>query len=164
VSIIHLTEVDVNVVGPAAVAPQKQNAAQRPRILVVDDNADAANTLGRLLTLLGNEVRVVHGGAAALAEIDRFAPRVVLLDLGMPEMDGFTTAQRIRDLPAGEPIAIVAVTGWGQDRDRSRTEAAGFAAHLVKPVNGDELEATLARIIDQNPGTLVSHSGRASSA
>jgi CheY-like chemotaxis protein len=148
---------------PVAVSSQKQNAALRLRILVVDDNTDAASSLGRLLSLLGNNVRVAHSGAAALAEIARFAPQVVLLDLGMPDMDGFATAEKIHKLHIGESIAIVAVTGWGQDCDRLRTEAAGFVAHLVKPVNGDELAATLARIVKQN-STRLSPSNGASSA
>jgi CheY-like chemotaxis protein len=116
------------------------------RILVVDDNADAAASLGRLLGLLGHDVRVVHSGVAAVAELGAFAPRAVLLDLGMPGMDGFKTAECIRSQPGGELIWLIAVTGWGQDRDRQRTEAAGFAAHLIKPVNVNQLEAVLLRI------------------
>ena len=115
------------------------------RVLIVDDNEDAANTLGRLLNLLGYEARVVHSGPAAIAEVVRFTPRVVLLDLGMPGMDGLETARHIQARPAGRDIAIVALTGWGQEHDRQRSEEAGFLAHLVKPVNLDQLEALLAR-------------------
>lgn len=121
--------------------------ATKPRIMIVDDNEDAANTLGRLLTLLGKEVRVVHSGPSAIAEFVRFQPQVILLDLGMPGMDGLETARHIRARPAGREIALVALTGWGQEQDRQRTEEAGFAAHLVKPVNLTELEAILARMI-----------------
>jgi CheY-like chemotaxis protein len=121
-------------------------ASGRLRILIVDDNEDAANTLGRLLTLLGKEVRVVHDGPKAIAEVVRFQPRVVLLDLGMPGMDGIETARHIRARPAGREVVLVALTGWGQDQDRQRTEEAGFAAHFVKPVNLEQLESLLSRL------------------
>lgn len=119
---------------------------EKPRILVVDDNADAASSLGRLLSLLGNEVQVVNSGAEALAQIEPFRPRIVLLDIGMPGMDGYETAQQIRRQLAGERIILIAVTGFGQEHDRARSEAAGFLEHLIKPVNTDQLEALLARL------------------
>ena len=103
------------------------------RILVVDDNADAATSLGRLLNLSGYEIRVAHDGKAALAEVATFQPHVVLLDLGMPGMDGLETAAGIQQLVGGKDISLIAVTGWGQQEDRERTEAAGFVAHFVKP-------------------------------
>jgi CheY-like chemotaxis protein len=134
---------------------QANGRSIKPRILVVDDNADAASGLGRLLSLLGNEVRVVHDGAAALSEIDRFRPQAVLLDLGMPIMNGFETAEQIRARPESKDIALVAITGWGQNRDRQRTEAAGFAAHLTKPVNLDQLEAVLCRLAGDKPGSTA---------
>ncbi len=118
-----------------------------PRILVVDDNVDAASSLGRLLSLLGYEVRVVNDGAAAVAEIGPFAPQIVLLDLGMPGMDGLETADRIQQCENGQEISLIAVTGWGQDKDRQKTEAAGFVAHLTKPVNLDQLEALLSLLV-----------------
>ena len=90
------------------------------RILIVDDNKDAAASLGRLLGVLGKETRVVHDGIAALAEMEDFRPQVVLLDLGMPGMDGLETASRLRAHPAGHQVAIVAVTGWGEN-DEART-------------------------------------------
>lgn len=116
------------------------------RVLIVDDNEDAANTLGRLLTILGKEVRVVHNGPAAVAEVIKFQPRIVLLDLGMPGMDGIETARHIHARPASREISLIALTGWGQDQDRQRTSEAGFTAHLVKPVNLDQLEQLLAKI------------------
>jgi CheY-like chemotaxis protein len=130
---------------------QPAGQASKRRILVVDDNIDAANSLGRLLSLHGNEIRVVHSGAAALAEIVRFHPRVVLLDLGMPIMDGFETAEQIHARFADRDIDLIAITGWGQERDRQQTEAAGFTAHLIKPVNFDQLEAILHRIMTSEP-------------
>jgi CheY-like chemotaxis protein len=117
------------------------------RILVVDDNADAANSLGRLLSLLGKEVRVALNGEAALAQLAQFDADVVLLDLGMHGMDGFETAQQIRARVDWKDVALIALTGWGQEQDRQRTDAAGFAAHLVKPVNIDQVEAAIARAI-----------------
>jgi len=102
------------------------------------------------LSLLGNDVRVVYRGEAALAQIGPFKPRIVLLDLGMPGMDGFETAEQIRQL-GGDGIILIAVTGWGQERDRARSEAAGFVEHLTKPVNIEQLEALLARLIGRKP-------------
>jgi CheY-like chemotaxis protein len=113
----------------------------------VDDNADAANTLSRLLTLMGHETAVVHDGPSALGQVEQFRPRLVLLDLGMPGMDGLETAELMRRQPWGRDVALIAVTGWGQDRDRQRTQAAGFAAHLTKPVNIDQLEAAINQVL-----------------
>lgn len=121
--------------------------AEKTRILVVDDNADAANSLGRLLRLTGNEVCVVHDGPAAIAKVAEFFPAIVLLDLGMPGMDGLETAAHIRELPAGKEVAIIAVTGWGQEGDRQRTAAAGFIAHLTKPVNVDQLAEAITAVV-----------------
>jgi len=121
-------------------------SAVAPRILVVDDNADAANSLGRLLRLSGYQVSVAHDGPAALDQVTKFRPRVVLLDLGMPGMDGLETAARIREIPAGKDLSLIAVTGWGQDEDRERTGEAGFIAHFVKPIKLGQLEALLMRI------------------
>ena len=131
------------------------SAAAKPRILIVDDNADAANSLGRLLTLIGHEVRVVHDGASAVAETELFRPRAVLLDLGMPIMDGFDTARQIRSRAEFQDVALIAITGWGQERDRQRTEAAGFAAHLIKPVNLDQLEAVLNGLSSEEPAGSI---------
>src|SRR5688572_20729065 len=101
--------------------PDPSDVARR-RVLVVDDNADAAISLGRLLNLLGNEVCVAHDGPTAIAQVERFQPAAVLLDLGMPIMDGFQTAEQIRARADWRDIALVAITGWGQDHDRQRTE------------------------------------------
>jgi CheY-like chemotaxis protein len=133
-----------------AVPPQITSASasgEKPRILVVDDNTDAASSLGRLLTLLGNDVRVVYGGEEALTQIEQFKPRIVLLDLGMPGMDGFQTAQHIRRRSSGDSAMLIAVTGWGQEQDRLRSEESGFVEHLTKPVNIEQLEALLSRLL-----------------
>jgi PAS domain S-box-containing protein len=112
------------------------------RVLVVDDNADAADTLALLLDTHGARARAVYGGPAALAALPGFAPTVVLLDLGMPEMDGFDVARAIR-AEGHAHVRIVALTGWGQQADRERTRAAGFDHHLTKPVDLAALAAWL---------------------
>jgi PAS domain S-box-containing protein len=113
-------------------------------ILVVDDNRDIANGMGTLLRLLGAKVRVAYDGAAALAQLDGDPPEVILLDIGMPGMDGYEVARRIRAHPQGSKLLLVAVTGWGDDQDRQRVLSAGFDHHLVKPASVDGLRAVLA--------------------
>jgi CheY-like chemotaxis protein len=132
---------------PATASDGPRSKRDKPRVLVVDDNIDAANSLGRLLSLLGKEVAIAHSGEAAVTEAARFRPHVVLLDIGMPGMDGIEAAERIHSLPDGKSIVLVALTGWGQDRDREQTLAAGFAGHLVKPVQVDQLESLLATLL-----------------
>lgn len=127
--------------------PEPDAPAAKPRVLIVDDNADAGTSLGRLLSLLDYETRVVPDGVSALREVEQFRPGAVLLDLGMPGMDGLRTAQRIRELPTNSAVHLIAVTGWGQERDRQRTESAGFAAHLTKPVNTAQLESLLHQLL-----------------
>jgi CheY-like chemotaxis protein len=109
------------------------------RILIVDDNRDVADSLGMLLTLLNQEVRIAYDGLAALALAADFRPELVLLDLGMPTLDGYETAARLRAQPWGGEIPLVALTGWGQEEDRRRSRAAGFDRHLVKPIDGQAL-------------------------
>lgn len=120
------------------------------RVMVVDDNRDSAESLGMLLRLLGAEVHVHLSGAEALAEMSRFQPSVVLLDIGMPEMDGYEVARRIRANPDLRDVTLIALTGWGQDEDRRRTHSAGFDHHLVKPADMKELESMLASM-DKKP-------------
>lgn len=129
------------------------------RVLVVDDNADAAEALGMLLGALGAEVQVVHDGPAALARAPDFRPDVVLLDLGMPGMNGLEVARRLRADPALRHVLLVALTGWGQSEDRRRTREAGFDHHLVKPADLDALQSLLASRdgplpTQSDPGTL----------
>jgi CheY-like chemotaxis protein len=117
--------------------------AQDVRVLVVDDNRDAAESLGLLLGLLGAEVHVAHDGPGALEAFRAHGPSLVLLDLGMPGMDGYEVARRLRAERGGESVAIAALTGWGQDEDRSRTREAGFDHHLVKPADLEALQRLL---------------------
>ena len=130
-------------------APANGDAARPPafprrRILVVDDNRDAADTLGELLSALGATVSVAHSGRAALDTFSSFAPDTVLLDIGMPEMDGYEVARRIRAVPAHRDVLLIALTGWGQEHDQRRSLAAGFDHHVVKPPDVDRLRELLA--------------------
>jgi len=113
------------------------------RVLVVDDNRDAAESLGMLLKFLGSEVRVVGDGIAALQALRSYQPTVVLLDIGMPGMDGYEVARRIRELPEFKDTLLVALTGWGQEEDRRRSQSAGFDHHLIKPADIGALQALL---------------------
>jgi signal transduction histidine kinase len=123
---------------------QPFNATPKRRILVVDDNADAAESLGMLLKLEGHDVRVAHDGSGALAAVDADPPDIVFLDVGMPGMNGYEVAQRLRQRPDVEPLLLVALTGWGQEEDRRRSKEAGFDHHVVKPVEPEVLQELLA--------------------
>jgi CheY-like chemotaxis protein len=122
--------------------PARDGAAAR-RILVVDDNRDAADSLGMVLQLLGAHVHVVSDGPSALEAYDAHAPEIVLLDIGMPGMDGYEVARGIRERDPARRTAIVALTGWGQDTDRRRARDAGFDHHLVKPADMGMLKQLL---------------------
>jgi PAS domain S-box-containing protein len=137
------------VVEPPPAEPAPVPAVEEPaqgRILVVDDNEDAASSLALLLELGGHEVRTAHDGAEALAVAAEFRPGVVLMDLGMPVLNGYDAARRIRAEPWGDGMILVAVTGWGQEEDRRRTTQAGFDGHLVKPVDYHALMELLATL------------------
>lgn len=109
------------------------------RILVVDDNVDAAESAGEILRLLGNEVSVVHDGLAAVSAFEQWHPEVMLLDIGLPGIDGYEVAKRVRQSDHGRAVMLVALTGWGQDQDKQRTSDSGFDQHWVKPVGIDKL-------------------------
>jgi signal transduction histidine kinase len=131
-----------------AAAPSRDSSAPAPpvrRILVVDDNEDAANSLATLLRLKDQNVRVAHDGTTALAAAESFRPDVVFLDIGMPAMDGYEVARRLRGQPEGSKALLVALTGWGQADDRARSQDAGFDYHVVKPVEPDTLQLLLDR-------------------
>ena len=123
------------------------------RILVVDDNVDAAETLAVMLRMQGHEVQVAQDGLHALDIAPTFQPQVVMLDLGMPRLNGFETATRMRRQPWGRNLPLIALTGWGQPKDRQRTVEAGFNDHLVKPVGQQELLDAIARAIP--PGVAM---------
>jgi CheY-like chemotaxis protein len=113
------------------------------QVIVADDNRDAANSLGRLLRVLGADVQIVYDGAAVLAALQQSPAASVLLDLGMPGMDGFQIARRIREQPELSAVVLIALTGWGQEEDRRRTVEAGFDHHLTKPADLAALQALL---------------------
>ncbi|WP_170162335.1 PAS domain-containing protein [Caldimonas tepidiphila] len=141
--------------GPAAgaeVPPAAAGAAlPRLRLLVVDDNVDAAESTALLLTLAGHEVHVAHDGAQAVREAERLRPDLVLLDIGMPVLDGCGAALRIRASDWGRSMPLVAQTGWAQEEDLRRTREAGFDAHLVKPVALEALTALIAELLGPRP-------------
>jgi signal transduction histidine kinase/CheY-like chemotaxis protein len=117
------------------------------RVLVVDDNRDAAEGLGDLLTDLGYTTRISYDGPSALAAAPEFTPHVALVDIGLPVMDGYEVARRLRALPGLSDVRLVAVTGYGQPSDRERSQAAGFDEHLVKPVDHAIIEPVLERLL-----------------
>jgi PAS domain S-box-containing protein len=121
------------------------------KVLIADDNHDAAVTLSMLLQAMGHDTRVAHDGVEALEVAEDFHPHVVLLDLGMPKLDGCEAARRMASRPWARTALLVAVTGWGQDTDRQRTQAAGFHRHLVKPVDLD----ALGKLIDEADAQVV---------
>jgi signal transduction histidine kinase/ActR/RegA family two-component response regulator len=150
---------------PGAAAPRSF------RVLIVDDNVDAAEMLHLLLSGLGHTTKLAHDGAAALTAAAEFAPDVIFLDVGLPVINGYVVARRLRELPEFNHVHIAAVTGWGQDEDRRRAREAGFDSHFTKPLSPAALEELLARIAlgvppsadpFGTPRTRLTDSGRAS--
>jgi CheY-like chemotaxis protein len=131
--------------------PQPEDAVAGPegargpgrRILVVDDNRDGAESLAMMLRLLGHEVRTAHDGLEALEAAKGFQPEVVLMDVGMPRLNGLEATRRLREQPWGKDLVVIALTGWGQEGDRERSREAGCDGHLVKPVNLPDLQKLL---------------------
>lgn len=122
---------------------KRNGAFSETRVLIVDDNADSANSLGMLLRLKGSEIRIAHDGLEAVGVADSFKPELVLLDIGLPKLNGYEVARHIRQQAWGRSAIIVALTGWGKDEDRRRSHEAGFNFHLVKPVEFSDLEQLL---------------------
>jgi CheY-like chemotaxis protein len=137
--VVHLPALDRH--EPRGQAPRTQGrTAQRPRrVLVVDDNVDAADTLAEALRHAGHEVREEYDGPSALGAAKQFQPDVILLDLGLPGMDGFEVARRLRTDAGLSKVRLVAITGYGQAEDRKRTAELGIGQHLVKPVDLDRV-------------------------
>ncbi len=115
------------------------------RVMIVDDNRDAAETLSALLQLDGNQIEIAYSGTEAIDKGAKFLPQLVLLDIGMPGMDGYHTCRAVRACDWGSNAMIVAVTGWGQETDRRMSREAGFDGHLVKPVEYAALKDLLRR-------------------
>jgi signal transduction histidine kinase len=134
----------------SAPAPDNLPHASSPRgphrrILVVDDNRDAAESMAMMLEIIGHETSMAHDGHQALEVAEAFRPDTILLDIGMPGMNGYETCRRLRETPRGRDMVVVALTGWGQDEDRERSREAGFDHHLTKPVELATLQALLTR-------------------
>jgi CheY-like chemotaxis protein len=119
------------------------DTSKRSRILVTDDNRDAAQSLALMLELDGHEVRTAYDGIEALEVAEVFRPEIILLDVGMPRLDGYETARRLRQQPWGSALRLIALTGWGQEKDKSKAKEAGFDHHLVKPVDPEVLQRLL---------------------
>ncbi len=130
----------------SATEEKQEKALPSRRILVADDNLDSAESMAIALRLMGHDVLTAHDGVAAVEAAERERPDVVLLDLGMPRMNGYDACRRIRELEGGRKILVIAQTGWGQEEDQSRTRAAGFDGHLTKPADFDVLEKLLANL------------------
>jgi CheY-like chemotaxis protein len=145
--IVRLPITEASDGSPATGDPRrKDQPLLRHRVLVADDNKDSANSLSILLGMLGHEVRTVHDGLAAVEAAREFHPDLILLDIGMPRLNGYEACRRIRKLNTPTTPVIVACTGWGQDDDRQQSEDAGFNLHLVKPVDPAALEYLLAEL------------------
>jgi PAS domain S-box-containing protein len=142
---LPMAAADVDALGPAADESGEIAAVHaRRRILVVDDNRDAAESLAQLLQLSGHETHLAHDGLEAVDAAATFRPEVVLLDIGLPKLNGYDAARRMRETAWGKDMVMVALTGWGQDEDRQKSAGAGFDAHLVKPVDPETLMTLLA--------------------
>jgi CheY-like chemotaxis protein len=128
----------------AGTQPVRPDDTSPPRILLVDDNADAANMLGMLLSAAGHDVTVEYDAASAIERSHHLRPEVCLLDTGLPDMDGYALAHRLRATPGLEQATLIAITGYGQDEARKKSTAAGFDHHLVKPIDTAKLLALFA--------------------
>ena len=130
----------------------EQELSRTRRILVVDDNRDAATSLATLLQITGHQTFTAHDGPTALEAVDRHRPDVVLLDIGLPRMNGHEVCRRVRELPWGSDVTLIALTGWGQEEDRRKSHEAGFDGHLVKPVEFSALLTLLGSLAAEKQG------------
>lgn len=135
---------------PETAAEQWPDSAEsKRRILVVDDNQDSAASMAMMLELLGNEVRTAHNGVEGVELAEQFRPQVILMDIGMPRLNGYEATRRIREQPWGRGMSVIALTGWGQEADRAKSAEAGCDGHLVKPVNLSDLEKLLMKLQEE---------------
>lgn len=123
----------------ASATQDRGAAAAKRRLLVVDDNKDAAESMSMLLEMWGHEVAFAYDGPSALQTAKQWQPEAVFLDIGLPGMDGYEVAERLRELPQARDVVLIAITGYGQEDDRLRSQRAGIDHHLVKPVAPDAL-------------------------
>jgi CheY-like chemotaxis protein len=149
---VHLPMVDVPVEEPQEPGSdgEQVRSARKCRILVVDDLRDAADSLATMLRTMGHDTRTAYDGLEAVQAAAAFQPEVVLLDIGLPGMNGYEAARRIRGEPWGGNVALVALTGWGQDDDKRRSFEAGFDHHLTKPVEPAALAKLLALMVPEH--------------
>jgi PAS domain S-box-containing protein len=142
--VVRLPSAETKLSAVEVSAPQERQSARRVRVLIVDDNRDAANSLELLIRSMGHEVRAVYDGPSAVALLETLQPQLVLLDIGMPMMSGYDVARQIRSHHDTEDSCLlVAVTGWGQETDRKRAREAGFDRHFVKPVSQADIASVL---------------------
>lgn len=128
-------------------SPSNRRQAEIPRrILVVDDSEDSATSLGLLLRSSGHQVQLAHDGLGALAAAESFRPEVVLLDIGLPKLNGYDVCRHLRRQSWGQNVFLIAVTGWGQDEDRQASRSAGFDHHIIKPVHYPDLLELLSQV------------------
>jgi CheY-like chemotaxis protein len=138
--IVRLPTLVLNQSEPSPTLDSSQAVPLRgQRLLIADDNEDAAESLAALLRMDGHEVTVVSNGLEALSAITAMQPEVALLDIGMPHLSGYEVARQLRQGPLGQNITLIAITGWGQDRDKARAVEAGFNHHFTKPIEPDAL-------------------------
>jgi CheY-like chemotaxis protein len=123
--------------------PLSPDNSDRISILIIDDNTSGAQTLSMLLDLDGYDVSIANCGKDALARFSELKPSIILLDIGLPDMSGYDVARQIRGMPEGQNVTIMAVTGWGSERDQALAQSAGCDLHITKPVNFDGLERLL---------------------
>jgi len=141
--VVHLPTISKPALASAPVSCVQPESSSQRRILIVDDNRDSADSLAMLFEITGNQTYLAHDGVEALESIEKYRPEVVLLDIGLPKLDGHEVCRRVREQPWGKDIVIIALTGWGQEDDRRKSDEAGFNSHLVKPVDYDKLLALL---------------------
>lgn len=155
--VVHLPVLPAIERPPTPQAPRLRTAATRARVLLVEDDLDAAEGMTMLLELLGHEVRAVHDGIAALDEVGRRPPDVVLIDIGLPKLNGYEVAGQMRLVPGMHRAVLVALTGYGTSQDIERAFVAGFQHHLTKPVDLERVEALLAKIGTSSPVALAAN-------
>lgn len=142
--VVRLPRLRTSHTAASAPPPAEATTPRQRRILVVDDNRDAAVSLAMLLRVLGHHVELAHDGLEALSRFETYRPQLVLMDIGMPRLNGYDAARGIRQLDGGRDAVLVALTGWGQDQDRQSSAQAGFDHHLVKPIDASALRHLLA--------------------
>jgi CheY-like chemotaxis protein len=148
--IVRLPVLDRSQIQERIGSEMEPDSQPQRRILIVDDNRDSAESLAMLMEITGNQTYLAHDGVEAVAAVEKYRPEVVLLDIGLPELNGYEVCRRVREKPWGKDIVVIALTGWGQEDDRRRSEEAGFNGHLVKPVDYDKLLDLLASFNESN--------------